>query len=172
MIELTDEQATDLKQGHHVRIFVPKLGEDVVVILAVHQDSTESIRRSEADRMALANRTNVPRVLRKIANRCIARHYPITVAVGLEPQLEARGNTDTWILPLVYASPGYGDHGIVGKVGSITIDARTGNVIEITARDDIVAVVRKVDEESREAIEAAFHSAAGDWSRSGTTCYC
>jgi hypothetical protein len=71
-----------------------------------------------------------------------------------------RAAIPTWILPLVYASPGRGDQGIVGNVGSITIEARTGNVIEVTARNDDVALVRKLHEENREAIEAAFHSAA------------
>jgi hypothetical protein len=202
MIELSDEQAGVLKQGYPVRMFVPDVGGDVVVLLAASQESTESIlqetfdeirekaalsklgRRaaaswmkenptddsssapdgeqhlSEADRMALANRTGIHRVLRKIANRHIAQHYPTTVAAGLEPRLEARGNADVWTLPLVYASPGFGDHGIVGDVGSITIDSRTGSVVEVTARDEVVALVRKLHEENREAIEAAFYSAA------------
>jgi len=203
MIELTDEQASVLKQGYPVRVFVPKLGEDVVV-LASEQESTEAVlqetldeirekaalsklgrqaaaswmkenptddfssvpdgaqHRSEADRIALANRTSIPRVLRKIANRHIAQRYPTTVAAGLEPRLEARGDADVWILPLVYASPGYGDHGIVGAVGSITIDSRTGSVVEVTARDEVVALVRKLHEENRDSIEAAFHSAAAN----------
>ncbi len=202
MIELTDEQAGVLKQGFPVRVFVPELGGDIVVVLAASQESTESVlqetldeirakaassklgRRaavswmkenlnddsrsapdgaqhlSEADRIALANQTNIPRVLRKIANRHIAQYYPTTVAAGLEPRLAPRGNTDVWILPLVYASPGYGDHGIVGDVGSITIDSCTGSVVDVTARDEVVALVRKLHEANREAIEAAFHSAA------------
>ena len=202
MIELTDEQASVLKQGYPARVFVPELGGDVVVVLAAQGESTESAlqetldeirekaslsklgRRaaaswmkenptddsssapdeaqplSEADRIALANRTSIPRVLRKIANRHIAQDYPTTVAAGLEPRLLARGNADVWVLPLVYASPGYGDHGIVGDVGSITIDSRTGSVVEVTARDEVVALVRKLHEENREAIEAAFYSAA------------
>ncbi len=134
-IEFTDEQASVLKPGGAQRL-------------------------SEADRIALTNRTNSARVLRKIANRHIAQDYPTTVAAGLEPRLEARGNADVWTLPLVYASPGYGDHGIVGDVGSITIDSRTGRVVEVTARDEVVALVRKLHEENREAIEADFYSAA------------
>ncbi len=115
---------------------------------------------SEAESITVANRTSVRRVLRQIANRHIAQHYPTTVAVGLEPRLEARGEADVWTLPLVYASPGYGDHGIVGDVGSIRIDFRTGSVVEVTARDEVIALVRKLHEENREAIEAAFYSAA------------
>jgi hypothetical protein len=88
----------------------------------------------------------------QIASRHIAERYPTTVAAGLAPRLEARGTADVWILPLVYASPGYDDHGIVGDVGSITIDSRTGNVLELTARDEVIAVVRKLHEENRDAI--------------------
>jgi hypothetical protein len=148
MIELTDEQASVLKQGSPIRVFVPELGADVVVVLAASKESIESVRRSNL------------RVLRKIANQHIAERYPTTVAAGLEPRLEARGNAEVWILPLVYASTGYGDQGIVGDVGSITIDPRTGSVLEATARDEVVALVRKLHEENREAIEAAFSSAA------------
>jgi hypothetical protein len=115
---------------------------------------------SEADRIALTSRTNPLQVLRKIANRHVAQNYPTTLAAGLEPRLEVRSGADVWTLPLVYASPGYGDHGIVGTVGSITIDSLTGSVVEITARDEVVALVRKIHEENREAIEAAFYSAA------------
>jgi hypothetical protein len=118
------------------------------------------LRQPEADRIAFANRINIARVLRKIANRHIAQHDPTTVAAALEPRLEARCDAEVWMLPLVYASPGYGNHGIVGDVGSITIDSRTGIVVEVTARDEVVALVRKLHEENREAIEAAFCSAA------------
>lgn len=202
MIKLTDEQASVLKQGHPVRVFVPALGADVVVVLAAQRESTESVLQvivdemgnpeasiklgrqpaaswanenrsddvsstlggaqylSEADRIALADRTNDPRVLRKIANRHIAQDYPTTVAAGLEPRLEACGNADVWILPLVYASSGYENHGIVGDVGSIAIDCHTGRVVDITPRDEVVEMVRKLHEENRDAIEAAFHTAA------------
>jgi hypothetical protein len=43
MIELTDEQASVLKQGYPVRVFVPELGGDVVVVLAAERESTETV---------------------------------------------------------------------------------------------------------------------------------
>ncbi len=43
MIELTDEQASVLKQGYPVRAFVPELCGDVVVVLAAPGESTESV---------------------------------------------------------------------------------------------------------------------------------
>ena len=88
---------------------------------------SEAQHLSEAESIAVANRTSVPRVLRKIANRHIAQHYPTMVAVGLEPRLEARGDADIWILPLVYASPGYGDHGIV----AMSVPSRSTLVQEV-----------------------------------------
>jgi hypothetical protein len=48
MIELTDEQASVLKQGHHVRVFVPELGGDVLV-LAAQRKSTGSVLQETLD---------------------------------------------------------------------------------------------------------------------------
>jgi hypothetical protein len=49
MIELTDEHASILKQGYSVRIFVPELGGDVIVVLAASQESTESVVQETLD---------------------------------------------------------------------------------------------------------------------------
>ena len=49
MIELTDEQASVLKQGYPVRVFVPGLGGDVVVVLAAPQESTEAVLQETLD---------------------------------------------------------------------------------------------------------------------------
>jgi len=49
MIELTNEQASVLKQGYAVRVFVPELGEDVVVVLAAHRENTESVLQGPRD---------------------------------------------------------------------------------------------------------------------------
>ena len=49
MIELTDEQASVLKQGYSVRMFVPELDGDVVVVLAASQESTESVLQETLD---------------------------------------------------------------------------------------------------------------------------
>ena len=55
---------------------------------------------AEADCIALANQSGSLRVFRD-RDRHIAVRYPTTVVAGLEPRLEARGNADVWILPLV-----------------------------------------------------------------------
>ena len=49
MLELTDEQANVLKQGYPVRVFVPELGADVVVVLADQRESTESVLQETLD---------------------------------------------------------------------------------------------------------------------------
>jgi hypothetical protein len=49
MIQLTDEQASVLKQGYPVRLFVPELGGDVVVALAAQRESTESVLQETLD---------------------------------------------------------------------------------------------------------------------------
>ena len=49
MIELSDEQASVLKQGYPVRVFVPELGGDIVVVLAAQRESTESVLQETLD---------------------------------------------------------------------------------------------------------------------------
>jgi hypothetical protein len=49
MIELTNEQASVLKQGFPVRVFVPGLGGDIVVVLAAQGESTESVLQETLD---------------------------------------------------------------------------------------------------------------------------
>jgi hypothetical protein len=48
MIELTCEQTSVLKQGYPVRVSVPELGGDVVV-LAAQRESTESVLQETLD---------------------------------------------------------------------------------------------------------------------------
>jgi hypothetical protein len=49
MIELTDEQASVLKQGYPVRVFDPQLGGDIVFVLAAQGESTESALQEALD---------------------------------------------------------------------------------------------------------------------------
>jgi hypothetical protein len=49
MIELTDEQASVLKQGYPIRVSVPEVGGDVVVVLAALRESTESVLQETLD---------------------------------------------------------------------------------------------------------------------------
>jgi hypothetical protein len=49
MIDLTDEQTSVLKQGYPVRVPVPELGGDIVVVLAAERESTESVLQETLD---------------------------------------------------------------------------------------------------------------------------
>ncbi|MGO9463479.1 MAG: hypothetical protein ACLQIB_02030 [Isosphaeraceae bacterium] len=49
MIELTDEQASVLRQGYPVRVFASELGGDIVVVLAAQGESIESVRQETLD---------------------------------------------------------------------------------------------------------------------------
>ncbi len=49
MIDLTDEQSSNLKQGYTVRVFAPKLGGDVILILAGRHESTETVLQETLD---------------------------------------------------------------------------------------------------------------------------
>ena len=51
MIELTDAQASVLKQGYPVRVFASELGGDIVVVLAAPGESTESFLQETLDEM-------------------------------------------------------------------------------------------------------------------------
>jgi hypothetical protein len=51
MIALTDEQASVLRQGYPVRVFVADLGEEVVVVLAAQGESTESVLQETLDEL-------------------------------------------------------------------------------------------------------------------------
>jgi hypothetical protein len=52
MIELTDEQASVLKQGYPVRVLAPELGGDVaVVVLAARRESTEMVLQETLDEL-------------------------------------------------------------------------------------------------------------------------
>ena len=49
MVPLTEQQASVLKQGDPVRIAAPELGGELVVILAIDRESTESVLRRDLE---------------------------------------------------------------------------------------------------------------------------
>jgi hypothetical protein len=49
MIELTGDQASALKQGYAVYVFVHELGGDVAIVLAAPRESTESVLQETLD---------------------------------------------------------------------------------------------------------------------------
>ena len=91
MIELTDEQASVLKQGYPVRVSVPQLGGDVVVVLAAQRESTESVLQETLDEIrenaALSQLGRQPRFpgRRRIPTDETGRIYWVDLATGRRP---------------------------------------------------------------------------------------
>jgi len=65
-------------------------------------------------------------------------------------------DSEVWIVPVVFTSPGYG---AVGDAGMIVVDAVTGDVIGATGRDEVRAAGTRLAREKRDALDAAFRRA-------------
>jgi hypothetical protein len=89
------------------------------------------------------------------ANKFALFHYPTMFTGGAPHRLSLAGG-EVWIVPVVLTHP---DHGVVGQVGSIIIDAGTGDVLGHTPRSDVVAVGKRIREAKGYALETAFLSA-------------
>jgi hypothetical protein len=117
----------------------------------------EKTQRAEQPDIASKGR-DFERKLRRIAGLYIAQNYPTMIAAGTNARALGADDAGLWSVPLVYASPGYGDDDVVGNVGLLTIHALRGEVVEATPRPEAVAAVRKLHEANREAIEAAVRT--------------
>jgi hypothetical protein len=84
------------------------------------------------------------------ANRYILFHYP-TMYTGALPRRLTLRDTDTWIVPIVLTHP---EHGILGDVGFLAVDAASGNVLGATPRAEVVAAGKKLREARRYDLEA------------------
>lgn len=60
---------------------------------------------------------------------------------------------DLWVVPVMLTSPGYG---WVGQVGTVALDAANGEVVGADPRPTIHAAARRLEEEKRDELEAAF----------------
>ena len=89
------------------------------------------------------------------ANRYVLRQYPLGVLAGT-PRRLALQKSDVWIVPVLLTSPGYG---AVGEVGVVAVNARTGQVVGGTPKEEVIAAGRRLREEKRDELEAAFHRA-------------
>jgi len=86
------------------------------------------------------------------ANRFMLREYPLGILGGTPRRLNVKG-ADVWIVPVLLTSPGYG---AVGEVGMVAVDARNGAIVGSTPRADVVASGKRLREEKRDDLEAAF----------------
>lgn len=89
------------------------------------------------------------------ANRYVVREYPLGVLAGTPRHLSLQ-KSQVWIVPVLLTSPGYG---AVGEVGVIAVNARTGRVVGGTPKEEVIAAGRRLREEKRDEIEAAFRRA-------------
>jgi len=60
---------------------------------------------------------------------------------------------DLWVVPVMLGSLGYG---WVGQVGTVALDAASGEVVGANSRQQVYAVARALEEEKRDELEAAF----------------
>lgn len=90
-----------------------------------------------------------------IVNSYCLGHYGIRCSGGTPQRLLVR-ESECWIAPVVFTSPGYG---VVGDVGMVAVDAATHEVVGATPRDEVRAAVGRLAEEKRDELEAAFRQA-------------
>ncbi len=86
------------------------------------------------------------------ANRYILFHYP-TMYTGALPRRLTLPNLVAWAVPIVLTHP---EHGVVGDVGLVAVDAASGQVVGATPRSEVVATGKKLREAKRYDLEAAF----------------
>jgi hypothetical protein len=89
------------------------------------------------------------------ANRYVVRQYPLGVLAGTPRRLSLQ-KSDVWIVPVLLTSPGYG---AVGEVGVVAVNARTGQVVGGTPNQEVIAAGKRLREEKRDELEAAFRRA-------------
>lgn len=86
------------------------------------------------------------------ANRFILHHYP-TLFTGGRPHRLSLPTTDVWVVPIVLTHP---EHGILGEVGVVAVEARTGEIIGHTPRAAVVAAGKRLREAGKYAVETAL----------------
>jgi hypothetical protein len=67
-------------------------------------------------------------------------HYP-TMFTGARPHRLRLATVDLWVVPVVLTHP---DHGIIGEVGMVGIESRTGEVVGHTPRAEGVAAAKRL----------------------------
>ena len=89
-----------------------------------------------------------------IANGFILRHFRDRFIAGPPHNVALRGKP-VWVASILLTYPG---RGIVGEVGMIAIDARSGAVCAHTLEADLEAAAHRLTRGKWSEIEAAFHS--------------
>jgi hypothetical protein len=79
-------------------------------------------------------------------------HYP-TLYTAMAPSLSSDDNRSLWLVPIVLATP---TRGVLGQVGELRIDARSGKVVASTGRSEVVARGEQLYREQSNASAAAI----------------
>ena len=87
-----------------------------------------------------------------IANEHLLFRYSVGLIGGAAYRLTT-GDADLWIVSILLTSPGYGP---VGEVGVVAVDAMTGQIVGSTPHAEVAAAQKRLREENRDALEAAF----------------
>ena len=114
--------------------------------LAVGGDAKTTVRA--------AKRIDQKRAM-SIANGFILRHFRDRFMAGPPHNVAWRGKP-VWVASILLTYPG---RGIMGEVGMIAIDARSGAVCAHTLEADLEAAAHRLTRGKWSEIEAAFHSA-------------
>jgi hypothetical protein len=91
-----------------------------------------------------------------VANSYCLRHYGVRCSGGTPRHLLLR-ESNAWIIPVVFTSPG---HGVVGEVGTVVVDAATDEVVGASARGEVRAAVARLAREKGDELATAFHKAS------------
>ncbi len=97
---------------------------------------------------------NAPAAL-AAASKHILFHYP-TMFTARQPRRLALADTQLWIVPIVLTHP---DHGVVGDVGFVAIDAATGAILGSTPRREVVRAGKQLRGAKSNGREAAVFPA-------------
>jgi hypothetical protein len=76
--------------------------------------------------------------------------------VGATPRCLTLPSGRVWIVPIVFASAGYGH---VGEVGVVALDGATLEILDATPKDEVRAAGVRLKREKRDVLHAAFHRA-------------
>lgn len=86
------------------------------------------------------------------ANKYMLFRYPLGV-LGGTPRRVSLSDTELWVVPVLLTTPRTGP---VGEIGMVAVNARTGEVVGATPKDDVAAAGQRVLEEKRDQVNAAL----------------
>lgn len=81
-------------------------------------------------------------------------HYP-TLYTAWNPRRTSQGH---WLVSVVLTHP---DYGVVGDVGELTLDSKTGKILASTPPARVVAAGKRLLQEKRDVLTAASIQARG-----------